>query len=201
LGQRANQNICEIGAALIEVKETLEHGRFRQWLAAEFAWSDQTALNFMNVARRFGQMPNRLAFDMRATYLLGAGTTPQEAVDEALARAAKGELITYPVAREIVDTFKMRKERKPRPVRQAVTDTTQPESVPSSIEPEAWDMLLDAVWDAVNALGQDKAFESNVHDWGAKARLQRAEDLDSLVARLSWAAHQLRQIRAHMLGN
>ncbi len=57
LMRRAAQDIIEIGSKLIAVKEELPFGQFGVWLKAEFEWSDQTALNFMNVARQFSQIP------------------------------------------------------------------------------------------------------------------------------------------------
>lgn len=103
LVRRAAQDIIEIGQKLIEVKEHLEHGQFGAWLKAEFEWSDQTALNFMNVARAFVQIPNGLEFSSRALYLLAAPSTPDAARDEALERAAAGETITHQAARQIVE--------------------------------------------------------------------------------------------------
>lgn len=43
LMKRTAQGIIEVGQKLIEVKEKLGHGRFGEWLEAEFAWSDFTA--------------------------------------------------------------------------------------------------------------------------------------------------------------
>lgn len=85
--KRAASDIIEIGQKLVEVKAALGHGKFGDWLRAEFGWSDQTALNFMNVARRFGEIPNGLEFAPRALYLLSSPSTPTEAREEALERA------------------------------------------------------------------------------------------------------------------
>jgi hypothetical protein len=106
LMKRAAQDIIEIGQRLIEVKARLEHGHFGIWLAAEFDWSDQTALNFMNVARRFASIPNGLEFAPRALYLLAAPSTPEAARQEAIERAEAGEEISYSAAREIVAEYK-----------------------------------------------------------------------------------------------
>ena len=70
--RRSAQDIIEIGLRLTEVKARLGHGRFGAWLAAEFHWSPDTALNFMRVAERFGQNPNISEFAPSALYLLAA---------------------------------------------------------------------------------------------------------------------------------
>lgn len=69
----------------------LPHGQFGVWLEAEFEWSDQTALNFMSVAKRFPQIPNGLEFAPRALYLLSAPSTPESARVEAIDRAKLGQ--------------------------------------------------------------------------------------------------------------
>ena len=99
--KRAAQDIIDIGQKLIEVKARLGHGSFGGWLEAEFEWSDQTALNFMNVARRMPGIPNGLDFAPRALYLLAAPSTPETARTEALERAAAGETITHAIAQDI----------------------------------------------------------------------------------------------------
>jgi hypothetical protein len=102
LMRRAVQDIIEIGQKLISVKAQLPHGQFGPWLRAEFEWSDQTALNFMNVARRFGQIPNGLDFAPKALYLLSTSSVPEVARQEAMDRAEAGEQINTSVARQII---------------------------------------------------------------------------------------------------
>ena len=53
LMKRTAQGIIEIGQKLIEVKKRLGHGRFLDWLSAEFDWHRDTANKFMHVAERF----------------------------------------------------------------------------------------------------------------------------------------------------
>lgn len=107
LMRRTAQDIIEIGQKLIDVKAQLGHGRFGGWLRAEFKWSDQTALNFMNVARSFPEIPNGLEFAPRALYLLAAPSTPAEAREEALQRAANGETVTHSLSQQIVRRHKL----------------------------------------------------------------------------------------------
>lgn len=48
------QNIIEIGRRLIEAKERLPHGAWADWLKDAVEFSQQTATNFMNIARQYG---------------------------------------------------------------------------------------------------------------------------------------------------
>ncbi|MCB0043685.1 MAG: hypothetical protein KDE23_28555, partial [Caldilinea sp.] len=80
---------------------------FGRWLEAEFQWSDSAAQKFMAVANRFKSVKfTDLTVAPSALYLLAAPSTPEEAVDEALERAAGGERITHAAARGIVDGYR-----------------------------------------------------------------------------------------------
>ena len=107
LVRRSAQDVCDLGAKLIEVKDRLGDGNFREWLRSEFGWSHMTAYRFIQVHERFGRN-NLLQVDVApsALYLLAAPSTPEEAVDEALERAAGGERITHAAARDIVGTYR-----------------------------------------------------------------------------------------------
>ena len=109
LMRRTARDIIEIGQQLIEIKEKLGHGRFENWLKAEFDWTQMTANRFMNVSRKF-ESNNLLDLSIApsALYLLAAPSTPNAAREEAIARAEAGEQITYKVAQEIVKQKKQR---------------------------------------------------------------------------------------------
>jgi Protein of unknown function (DUF3102) len=95
LVRRSAQDIFEIGQKLIQVKEKLGHGNFRNWLLAEFDWNERTAQNFMNVARQFkSETVADLPLAATALYILAAPSTPVEIREEAIARAQSGEPIT-----------------------------------------------------------------------------------------------------------
>jgi hypothetical protein len=51
------------------------------------------------VARRFGQIPQFAESAASALYVLAAPSAPEEAIAEALGRAAQGEIITHAVSR------------------------------------------------------------------------------------------------------
>lgn len=136
LMRRAVQDIIEIGQKLIAVKEQLPHGQFGPWLRAEFEWSDQTALNFMNVARRFGEIPNGLDFAPKALYLLSASSIPEVARQEAMDRAEAGEQINTSVSREIIHQHTYSDAGGESPS-QRQEDPTEPQILDAQILPES----------------------------------------------------------------
>ena len=104
---RSAQDIFDIGQKLIEVKEKLGHGRFLIWLNTEFNWSQSAAQKFMRVARQF-KMVNftDLNIATSALYLLASNTTSVAARQEALDRAAQGEIIHRSEAKSIIAQHK-----------------------------------------------------------------------------------------------
>ncbi len=102
LMKRTAQGIVEIGQKLISVKKRLGHGRFLDWLEAEFEWTERTAQQFMNVARSFkNENFSDLQLAPSALYILAAPSTPEAARSEALVRAKAGEPITHKAAKAI----------------------------------------------------------------------------------------------------
>ena len=96
------ESIIQIGQKLKLVKQHLGHGHFRTWLESEFDWSVWTATKFMQVTERFEETSfSGLDIAPSALYELAAPSTPEAARDEALARAASGESITYTTAKAL----------------------------------------------------------------------------------------------------
>ena len=79
LMRRTAEDIIVIGRKLAEVKAHLGHGRFLDWLAAEFGWHRFTANRFMQVAEVFSdlEMSQIVTFAPSALYLLAAPSTPE----------------------------------------------------------------------------------------------------------------------------
>ena len=104
---RSAQDVFDIGQKLIEVKEKLDHGRFLIWLNTEFNWSKSAARQFMQVARQFkrGNFTD-LNIAASALYLLASNTTSVAARQEALERAAQGEIINRSEAKSIIAQHK-----------------------------------------------------------------------------------------------
>ncbi len=115
LVKRSLDDVVEIGAELISVKQTLPHGQFRPWLHSEFGWKERSARNFMNVAQRFKSASLAdLELDLTAAYLLAAPSTPDRARTLALERAENGEHITYASAQDIItEAGSRRKQGQP----------------------------------------------------------------------------------------
>lgn len=99
------RNVKDIGIALLDVKAKLEHGQFGKWIEGEFAWSDRTAQNYMNVAEHFkNENISLLNLPTSALYLLAAPSTPEDVRDNILERAESGEEIKVADVKEAVET-------------------------------------------------------------------------------------------------
>ena len=108
LMKRSARDIIEIGERLAAVKAEAGHGRFLNWIAAEFAMSDDSALRFMRVARLAAEKPQIAEFGPSALYLLAAPSTPEAARTEVFDRLATGELLGYTAVRELVADHRAR---------------------------------------------------------------------------------------------
>lgn len=98
------ESIVEIGSSLIEVKKSLQHGQYRQWLHSEFEMSIRTADNFTRVARCFNDANfSELDIAKSALYLLAAPSVPDEVREEAL-DIAKNERLSQRKAKEIIES-------------------------------------------------------------------------------------------------
>lgn len=102
LARRAAQDIVEIGERLIEVKGALEHGRFQEWVKAEFGWSYQAAHRFMQVGSQFKTLNLRdLNIAPSALYALASGSTPGFIREEIIEMAqATGHPVTHKAVQE-----------------------------------------------------------------------------------------------------
>ncbi|NEQ23591.1 MAG: DUF3102 domain-containing protein [Microcoleus sp. SIO2G3] len=104
--------MIQIGNKLIEVKKQLGHGYFRAWLKIEFHWSERSAQKFMSAARFAAsffekeELSNLNNFDVSALALLAAKSTPEEAKQKALERAAQGKFVSHKKAKEIINEQK-----------------------------------------------------------------------------------------------
>lgn len=91
---RAAQDIIEVGRDLADQKRALGHGNFLPWIESEFAMSEWTARNFMNVHEKFGKSGIIPDLNPTALYALAAPSTPEPVRTEVLERAANGEKVT-----------------------------------------------------------------------------------------------------------
>ncbi|MBA3673953.1 MAG: DUF3102 domain-containing protein [Chitinophagaceae bacterium] len=103
--QRVVEDIIEIGKSLVEVKAQLPHGAFGNWLKSEFDWSEDTAERFMNVSKRFPQIPHGAEFAPKALYLLSGKKVPDKVRQEALRISRNGEKITPERAKMLIAQY------------------------------------------------------------------------------------------------
>jgi hypothetical protein len=109
------QVAIEIGVELMAVKEQIGHGRFRQWLQAEFPDSERTATNFMRAAEVFGTKTATVA-DLPPTvvYALAAKTTPAAGRDDIVRRLDGGERLTAGDIKSAITSMKIEVARNAR---------------------------------------------------------------------------------------
>ena len=89
--QRTVVAIIEMGRDLLAVKAGLGHGRFGQWLEAEFGGVARTAQNYMRAAQSFGGNSAIVSHLPPATlYALAAPSTPGDVRSEIVARLRAG---------------------------------------------------------------------------------------------------------------
>lgn len=98
---RTAANIVEIGRRLLQAKLLIGHGYWLDWLQTEFECSPSTALGFMRVAEKFGNLNCLESFQPSALILLSYNSTPAEAVSEAIEQARNGQHVTHTVAHRL----------------------------------------------------------------------------------------------------
>jgi hypothetical protein len=113
LGQQTIENVLTIGQHLIEVKARLGHGHFGPWLAAEFGWTDRTALRFMQCYEFVSSNPTPMSdlvrhLDPTGLYELAAPSTPESARQEVLDRVKQGGLVSTAEVKTIVRHYRVK---------------------------------------------------------------------------------------------
>ena len=90
--QRTSKEIIDVGADLIRVKGALGHGRFGEWLDAEFGSNARTAQRYLRTAEVFGEKSDTVSLlPPTSLYLLSARSTPDTIVGEVVDRLEHGE--------------------------------------------------------------------------------------------------------------
>jgi len=162
LMKRTAQDIIEVGQKLVKVKERLEHGRFGDWLRAEFEWGEWTANKFMQVAQQFEFVKfTDLQIAPSALYLLAAPSTPKAVREEAIARAGAGESITYTAAKALKQKYATdaTQLKTPKPESKLLSNLiSQPKSSPTIVPPTQSGSKLEIV--ALRSQSQASAEEA-----------------------------------------
>src|SRR5262249_11860333 len=128
------------------------HDHWGDWLEKEFAWSEGTALNFMRVFKFAEERKSKNFTDLdiadlsiapSALYALVRKSTPEEVVDEMMARAETGETITNKTIQEKLAAHAAANkteqpdeeaEGEPEQSKQAEGETKKPEQTASQDE-------------------------------------------------------------------
>jgi hypothetical protein len=114
--KRSAEDIYQIGANLLEVRELCEHGEFTDWLDKNLdGMTDRSARNFMSVAKAF-EGKTEIISDLRIAptvlYKLAAPDVPEPAREEIINRATVGERISVAKAKQAIARHK---KAEPKP--------------------------------------------------------------------------------------
>lgn len=100
--RHSTRSTVDIGRRLIQVRQLLG-SVFLAWIGAEFQWSLATARAYMTLAQRFGDLDCLDYFQPSALLALARKHMPQAAIDQAIACARNGQLITKAFATDLAD--------------------------------------------------------------------------------------------------
>lgn len=114
----------EAGRRLIEAKKRVGHGNWQNWLAQNFSASDDTATNYMKLARRFGESNSETFRNLNPATVIKLLALPEGEEERFIKeQAAAGKPIETQSAR---DVQKHVKEFKQRQAAKKDSDNTEP---------------------------------------------------------------------------
>ncbi len=106
LKRQSAENIIAMGGLLIEIKEMLPKGQFKDYLGYEFAdeygYSERAAQLFMNAHRTFAGKKVTDSLSLSVMYLVSAPSTPDDVKAKAIERIEAGEKISLDRAKEMI---------------------------------------------------------------------------------------------------
>lgn len=101
----------EVGKRLIQAKEMVEHGEWANWLESNFALSQDTATNFMNVAKRFGAN-SETSRNFKFSQLVSLLKLPPGEEEKFIAeKAAEGTPVEDMSVRKLNEEIRQRKQK------------------------------------------------------------------------------------------
>jgi hypothetical protein len=102
--------IIGIGAALISIKQSLEHGQFGDWVEAECGFGLRTAENYIK-ASQFAEGKTKCVSHLHpaTVYRLAANSAPPPIVQAVLDRASNGEIVADAEVVAAFDEVKVQK--------------------------------------------------------------------------------------------
>ena len=102
------QNILEVGKRLTQAKSMVQHGEWANWLENNFSLSQNSAIGFMRVAKRFGN--SQLTVKLNPTQMVEMLSLPEGETEKFIAqKAAEGtpvEDMTVKTLREEIKQWK-----------------------------------------------------------------------------------------------
>jgi hypothetical protein len=120
-----DRNMNESGASFLRachnvrrIQEVLKYKRpgFVDWCDSKPGMSSSTAYKMLNVAQMFPESGNILEASKEVLYLIAAPSTPDEARQEIIEAAERGQAITYSQAKETIDAARPESESWPEPI-------------------------------------------------------------------------------------
>jgi hypothetical protein len=105
--QRLLADVIEMGRRLDRVKKRIPHGDWLPWLKKNFAWTDDTALNYVRVFRSRKRLKSRTIRDLPLSliFILAREDTPPAVFEQVGSFAKTGKKLTVPIMREIIKPY------------------------------------------------------------------------------------------------
>jgi Protein of unknown function (DUF3102) len=102
--QRLLTDVIEMGRRLDRVRRRIPHGDWLPWLKKNFAWTDDTALNYIRVFQSRGRFKSRTIRDLplSSIFILAREDTPPAVFEQVGSFAKTGKKLTVPITREII---------------------------------------------------------------------------------------------------
>ena len=131
-----------VGNELIEAKKRLDHGRFEDWVEAEFTFSVRTARNYMAVACIYSKSEILAVLGVTALALLASPSTPAEVIDAVEGMLGAGERPSPADVRRLIHEarYGVAPDPKPEPEPEPQPDDAdhpapEPEPAPDDADP------------------------------------------------------------------
>lgn len=114
----------EAGRRLNEAKKRVGHGNWQNWLAQNFSASDDTANNYMKLARRFGEQKSETFRNLNPATAIKLLALPEGTEEEFIQmQAAAGKPVENQSARDVQKNVKAFKEARAMPKENAEEPT------------------------------------------------------------------------------
>jgi hypothetical protein len=132
----ASAVVLDVGRALLEVKDLLDHGQWAPWLESECQLKERTAQRMMNAARWAAEKSVTVTdLPPGILYRLSARSTPTETADEILARYSNGERLSSQTVAAILRAERPARSEGRCPEQAEAPDAGEPALAPENSRP------------------------------------------------------------------